>query len=145
MPDTYAGAFQLIGINLTMVFVVLAALAGIINITRWVLSRHQPLERKDTALDREKRVTVLTGSHSDLQKETTLPPDKVSATMKAAMMAAVAAHMSSSQPPAFQRTAARGGVWGRQSGRGPGGGLGTYRSAAAAHRSWPTRAGRNQV
>ncbi len=142
MPDTYVGAFTLIGVNLGMVFLVLLALAGVINITHGLVNRLQPREIQESMPDREKHVMILSGSHSDtLQEGTTLPLNEMNGATRAAVMAALAVYMERPRPSMFLRNTTDSGAWGRSSRKYLHGGAGTYRSAAATG-LWTKSSGR---
>ncbi|MGI6642528.1 MAG: OadG family protein [Bacillota bacterium] len=137
MPDTFAGAFTLIGINLGMVFVVLWVIGGVINITHRLANTFQPRETQESMSDREKHVMILSGSQSDalqsdtFQEGTTLPSNEMDGAARAAVMAALAVYTESpSRPSMFLRNYTDSGAWGRSSREYLQGGFGTYRSAA---------------
>ncbi len=111
MPDTYAGAFTLIGINLGMVFLVLWVLALVINLTHRLLRGYEAKEE----LKAQVEVAVPAPSADVPSEEITFAESEISPVKKAAIVAALAEYMRSRPQAMFLRNLSDSGAWGKSS------------------------------
>ncbi len=111
MPDTYAGAFTLIGINLSMVFLVLWLLALVINLTHRLVQGSGAKEELKAQVEAAMPAPVADVSLED----TSFADGEISPAKKAAIVAALAEYMRSSPRAMFLRNLSDSGAWGKTS------------------------------